>query len=101
MSPLTDRPTRQLLTGDAGNPARPMIRVTDLGGGRESGLDVYLDTVLAIQDLKGPDGRYIGAKTAIHLAGRTEPFRVQETRAEIYALAATAGVNHSIGTFLA
>lgn len=93
------RQTHQIQTG--GEKARPVaaIRVTHRASNRETALDIPADDIRAIEDLRG-DG-YIGAPTAVHVAGRAEPFRVGETRDEIYRLLDEAGRGYRIGAFRA
>ena len=93
------RNTHQIQTGGAN--ARPVsaIRVTQRASGRDTSLDVPSDEIRGIEDLRAPG--YVGAPSAIHVAGRTEPFRVAETRAEIYSLLDAAGRGYRIGALQA
>lgn len=91
------RNTHLIQTG--GERARPVsaIRVTLRASGRDTSLDVPSDDIRGIEDLRGTG--YVGAPSAIYVAGRTEPFRVAETREDIYRLLDAAGRGYRIGAF--
>ena len=92
------RDTQQIQTGGEYSRPAPAIRVTQRAG-RDTSLDIPADDIRGIEDLRGAG--YIGAPTAIHVDGRNEPFRVAETREEVYRLLDAAGRHYRIGAFQA